>query len=174
MNDTIKMPDPMLQSTEMLAICRRAMEHTKIDYDKLPEGPVPGELCQALVQLIVAEAHKFILAKMTYIEIYRIANAENAVMDPNTIPRRGLQLANFIAELGLIAIAARALLEEKIAEAKAESANCLAGKLDPEHWRAHLDMPAVVLMHRFNEFDKTQAMEQERPAHAYVKETGSA
>ena len=110
MDDTIKMPDPMLQATEMLTICKRAMDYAGIDYEKLEDGPTAG-LCKALVQLIIAETHKFMLAKMTYIEIYRTANAEDVSMDPNTVPRKALQLSNFIAELGLIAVAARVVLD---------------------------------------------------------------
>ena len=174
MDDTIKMPDPMLQATEMLTICKRAMDHARIDYEALPDGPVPGVLCKALVQLIIAETHKYMLAKTTYIEIYRTANAENVSMDPNTVPRKALQLSNFIAELGLIAVAARTMLGEQIMEAKVSASTCPSSKEDPNHWIAHLETSAQILMHRFREFDKTQAMEVERPAHAYSQEHGSA
>lgn len=173
MDDTIKMPDPMLQSTEMLAICKRAMDYARIDYDKLEDGPVPG-LCKALIQLVVAETHKFMLAKMTYIELYRTANAEDVTMDPTTVPRKALQLSNFIAELGLIAVAARVVLEGRVEDAKERASKCPGSAVDPNHWLAHLDTPSSILMHRFREFDKTQAMEVERPAHAYSQDQGRA
>lgn len=169
-----KMPDPMLTASDLIAICNDACTQARIDYEKLEDGPTEG-LCKAFVQLVAVTTHKHVLTRLYEIALYRASPpAGIETLDPNDLPKNREMLATYIAELALIATAARAMLHSTAEAIKPLANLCQDAQGDPNHWLAHADDTVVALHKRLADFDKTKEMSVERPAHVYTQETGRA
>lgn len=166
------MPDPMLQATQLIAICKDACAEAGIDYDLLSDD-VNGGLCKPFVQLVAIKAHKQTLTRLYEIALYR-TNAPEGVeqLDPDMIPPNREMLAVYITELALISTAARALMELHIQHIR-QMSGCPEHETDPNHWMAHAPDVLLALYRRFTEFDQTKEMAKKQPTHTFTQERPS-